>query len=214
MTKNTLGGALFTIGVVLAILFFLLAPRSLLRTTLVGFIGEDFMYFLSIFSDILGSILLVAGYAVLESSRKPRGSGVQLVAGILILPTSLVIAGVISYLYSAWSKMVLLAIIIYIPAYTVFYFVSSRWVGRKKVSEGVTISKIYFYTKEGGIVELIEEELPSELRERLESVLGEIARRNAELVKRVKPGLQWCEILLLTVVLFITIYALILGLTT
>ncbi|MCI4462016.1 MAG: hypothetical protein JHC12_03530 [Thermogladius sp.] len=61
--------------------------------------------------------------------------------------------------------------------------------------------RVYLY-KGGEVTEVTEEELPSELRERLESIANKV-------LEEVKPRFQWYEIVLLAVFLFFVISALI-----
>jgi hypothetical protein len=71
MSKPALGSVLFVIGFSLAVLFFLSAPISPLTSAWLEIIGKDPVYFTWVLSGILGTLLIVLGFFILESSRRP-----------------------------------------------------------------------------------------------------------------------------------------------
>uniref|UniRef100_A0A7J3XZM7 Uncharacterized protein n=1 Tax=Thermogladius calderae TaxID=1200300 RepID=A0A7J3XZM7_9CREN len=150
---------------------------------------------------LLAPVFTVAGFIMLKSHGKPREEVVRLKGYIFIGLLSLIIGAYISYRYFNVAKTIYLACLIFIPSYTVFYLIWSRKYrrGESRLERGSL--RVYLY-KGGEVTEATEEELPSELRERLESIANKV-------LEEVKPRFQWYEILLLAVFLFFVISALI-----
>jgi len=156
MSKSALGSVLFIIGFSLAVLFFLLAPRSPLKPALIEIIGKDPVYFIWVLSGILGTLLIVLGFFILESSRRPLRWKTRFLLGLVIsLSIATVTASVISFSFSALPYLLLIYNVIFILALTGFYFIISWQRNTRKIEE-VAVSKIFFYTSDGRIVEFTE----------------------------------------------------------
>jgi hypothetical protein len=127
MSKSALGSVLFVIGFNLAVLFFLLAPRSPLTSALIEIIGEDPVYFIWVLSGILGTLLIVLGFFILESSRRASRWKTRFLLGWVISSSiASVTASVISYTFSALPYKLLIDTVIFILALTGFYFILAK----------------------------------------------------------------------------------------
>ena len=201
VNKTTVGGLLFIVGLILSSLFFLLLPRSPLKAGLERLIGESAASAFTNALGLLAPVFMVPGFIILESHGKPREEVVRLRGYIIIGLLSLFIGAYVSYRYFNVAKTIYLVGLIFIPPYTVFRLIWSRKYrrGESRLERGSL--RVYLY-KGGEVTEVTEEELPSELGERLESIANKV-------LEEVKPRFQWYEIVLLAVFLFFVISALI-----
>jgi hypothetical protein len=201
VNKTTVGRLLFIVGLILSSLFFLLLPRSPLKAGLERLIGESAASAFTNALGILAPVFIVPGFIILESHGKPREEVVRLKGYIFIGLLSLIIGAYISYRYFNVAKTIYSACLIFVSSYTVFYLIWLRKYRRGETRLERGSLRVYLY-KGGEVTEVTKEELPSELRERLESIANKV-------LEEVKPRFQWYEILLLAVFLFFTISALV-----
>ncbi|MCC6010558.1 MAG: hypothetical protein LM588_06175 [Fervidicoccaceae archaeon] len=134
---------------------FLLAPRSPLKPALIEIIGKDpCVIHLGILWDTRHTVNNARFY-ILESSRRPWQTRF-LLGFVISLSIATVTASVISFLFSTLPGKLLIHAVIFILALTGFYFIIS-WQSNTRKIEEVAVSKIFFYTSDGRIVEFTTE---------------------------------------------------------
>jgi hypothetical protein len=120
----------------------------------------------------------VLGFFI-ESSRRPWQTRF-LLGFVISLSIATVTASVISFLFSTLPGKLLIHAVIFILALTGFYFIIS-WQSNTRKIEEVAVSKIFFYTSDGRIVEFTTESLALQDGEEVSNgYIPNVVRHNLE----------------------------------
>jgi len=213
VNEKQLGGLLFVAGIALLLLFFLLAPRSPIRSYLTNYIGADSVDALMIYSGVLSIVLLVPGYIILESTSKP---GYLVTMYIVAWLVSVLLVNTVNYFINIGSPALIgvsLALTFTLTFLALYKLVLRQLGTSYRVFIKDVMKKYYRLNENGELVEVNREELPSELVEKLDSLQNALIKETWKLSLKTRPEtrIQWHNLLVLLTLLFLILYALIIS---